>query len=68
MAAERGTLRPSEEADFVGWVAFCVFQVELRRWLMGKTLNMADGMTRLERALRVCMTGWGAKPEALARR
>jgi len=68
MAAEQGALRLAEKPDFVGWVAFCVFQVELRRWLMGKTLNLADGMARLERALRVCMAGWGAKPEALARR
>jgi AcrR family transcriptional regulator len=67
MAAERGTLRLTEKPDFVGWVAFCVFQVELRRWLMGKTLNLTDGMARLERALRVCMAGWGAKPEALAK-
>ncbi len=68
MAAERGTLRLAEQPDFAGWVAFCVFQVELRRWLMGRTLNQADGMARLERALRLCMAGWGAKPEALARR
>jgi hypothetical protein len=68
MAVERGALRLAEAPDFVGWVAFCVFQVELRRWLMGKTLNLTDGMARLERALRVCMAGWGAKPEALERR
>jgi hypothetical protein len=43
-------------------------QVELRRSLMGKILNLTDGMARLERALRVCMAGWGAKPEALERR
>ncbi len=68
MAASRGALRLAEEPDFAGWVAFCVFQVELRRWLTGRTLNLAEGMARLERALRVCMAGWGAKPEALARR
>jgi AcrR family transcriptional regulator len=62
MAAARGALRLTEKPDFVGWVAFCVFQVELRRWLMGKTLNLTDGMARLERALRVCMAGWGASP------
>ncbi len=46
MAAARGALRLTEKPDFVGWVAFCVFQVELRRWLMGKTLNLTDGMAR----------------------
>jgi AcrR family transcriptional regulator len=68
IAAGRGTLRLSEQPDFAGWVAFCVFQVELRRWLMGKSLNIADGMAQLERALRLCMAGWNAKPEALTRR
>jgi AcrR family transcriptional regulator len=68
IAAERGTLRLAEEPELAGWVAFCVFQVELRRWLLGKTLNLGDGMARLERALRLCMAGWGAKPEALAKR
>lgn len=68
MAAEQGTLRIAEEPDFAGWVAFCVYQVELRRWLMGKRLDVTEGMARLERALRVCMAGWGAKPEALAKR
>ncbi|AMN45222.1 TetR/AcrR family transcriptional regulator [Rhodoplanes sp. Z2-YC6860] len=68
IAVERGALRVTDEPDLAGWVAFCVFQVELRRWLLGKTLNLADGMARLERALRLCMAGWGAKPETLTRR
>jgi AcrR family transcriptional regulator len=66
LAIDRGTIRVSEEPDFVGWVAFCVFQVELRRWLMSKELNLTAGVARLERALRLCMSGWGAKPAALA--
>lgn len=66
MAAARGAIRVPEEPDFVGWVAFCVFQVELRRWLVNKELNIAAGMARLERALRLCMSGWGAKPAAMA--
>lgn len=65
IAVQNGSIRVSEEAEFVGWVAFCVFQVELRRWLMNKELNLAAGMTRLERALRLCMSGWGAKPAAM---
>jgi len=68
IAAERGALRLADEPDLAGWVAFCVYQVELRRWLMGKTLNLSDGMARLERALRLCMAGWGATPGALAKR
>jgi AcrR family transcriptional regulator len=54
-----------EDPAFAGWVAFCIFQVELRRWLMNTELSISSGMTRLERALRLCMAGWGAKPAAL---
>jgi AcrR family transcriptional regulator len=68
IAAANRTIAKLEEPAFVGWVAFCVFQVELRRWLMEGDLNLATGMARLESALRLCMTGWGATPEALAKR
>jgi AcrR family transcriptional regulator len=63
-AAARKTIKIDDPA-FAGWVAFCIFQVELRRWLMNKELSIPSGMTRLERALRLCMAGWGAKPTAL---
>jgi AcrR family transcriptional regulator len=66
-AADRKTIRIEEPAEFVGWVAFCVFQVELRRWLMGKEQNISSGLARLERALLLCMAGWGAKPSALTK-
>ena len=66
-AADRKTIRIEEPAEFVGWVAFCVFQVELRRWLMGKEQNISTGLARLERALILCMAGWGAKPSALTK-
>jgi AcrR family transcriptional regulator len=66
-AADRKTIRIEEPAEFVGWVAFCVFQVELRRWLMGNEQNISSGLARLERALLLCMAGWGAKPSALTK-
>jgi AcrR family transcriptional regulator len=67
MAAEGNTIRLEDEPELAGWVAFCIFQVELRRWLMNKELSLSSGMTRLERALRLCIGGWGAKPAALAK-
>jgi hypothetical protein len=63
-AAARKMIKIDEPA-LAGWVAFCIFQVELRRWLMNKELNISSGMARLERALRLCMAGWGAKPAAM---
>jgi hypothetical protein len=62
-AIEKETLRATEDPEFIGWIAFCIFQVELRRWLMEKKLNLTDGMARLERALRLCMTGWDANAD-----
>ena len=67
LAVKCRTIRPSEEPELVGWVAFCVFQVELRRWLLNKELNIQAGMERLERALKLCMAGWGAKTAAYAK-
>jgi AcrR family transcriptional regulator len=64
-AADRKTIKIDEPPEFVGWIAFCIFQVELRRWLMNKELNTSSGMARLERALRLCMAGWGVKPAAM---
>ena len=63
-AKEQNAIQTNEDPDFVGWVAFCIFQVELRRWLMGKDTNLTAGMARLEKALRLCMNGWDAKPAA----
>ena len=46
-ALDRGAIRASEDAGFVGWVAFCIYQVELRRWLTTKELDIDDGMAAL---------------------
>jgi AcrR family transcriptional regulator len=67
MAAERRTIRIDDEPEFAGWVAFCIFQVELRRWLRNEDQKLNAGLARLERALRLCISGWGAKPAALAK-
>lgn len=63
-AMEKNTIGIDEDPEFVGWVAFCIFQVELRRWLMGKSPTLSAGMSRLEKSIRLCMTGWEAKPTA----
>jgi AcrR family transcriptional regulator len=64
MAADRKAIRTTEDPQFVGWVAFCIFQVELRRWLMSKNPVLSSGMKSLERALRLLMTGLDAAPGA----
>lgn len=52
-AMERGTFRSSEDPDFIGWVAFSIYQVELRRWLTAKSLDIELGIDALRRALRL---------------
>jgi AcrR family transcriptional regulator len=64
MAADHKTIRIAEDPQFVGWVAFCIFQVELRRWLMSRNPVVPAGMKSLERALRLLMTGLDATPGA----
>jgi AcrR family transcriptional regulator len=65
MAADRKAIRIVEDPQFIGWVAFCIFQVELRRWLMSKNPVLSSGMKSLERALRLLMTGLDTTPGAL---
>jgi AcrR family transcriptional regulator len=56
-ALARGAIRSSEDGDFIGWVAFSIFQVELRRWLMSKKLDTKTGIDALQRALKLFMQG-----------
>jgi AcrR family transcriptional regulator len=57
LAAERQTIASSEAPDFIGWTAFSIYQVELRRWLSGDDLNLGAGIGRLRRALTLFVTG-----------
>ena len=65
-ALDRGTIRAPEDSGFVGWVAFCIFQVELRRWLTTKDLDIDEGMAALQRALKLFMQGLAPAKESLA--
>ncbi len=56
-AQERGEIRPDESAQFLGWVAFCIYQVELRQWLTAEKPNLKTGLKRLEKALSIYLTG-----------
>jgi AcrR family transcriptional regulator len=65
-ALDRGAIQASEEPGFVGWVAFCIYQVELRRWLTTKELDIDDGMAALQRALQLFMQGLAPAKGSLA--
>lgn len=56
-AFDRREIHSSEDSNFVGWVAFSIFQVEMRRWLMSKRLDTETGIDALQRALKLLMQG-----------
>lgn len=56
-AKAAGMIRSSEDSGFIGWVAFCIYQVELRRWLATKPLDVDEGIASLRRALELFMRG-----------
>jgi AcrR family transcriptional regulator len=66
LALERGSLSSPETPQFVGWTIFCIFQVELRRWLSEDRPNLRQGMDALTRALTLFAAGLKPNENALA--
>jgi AcrR family transcriptional regulator len=60
LAAAACQIAPQEDPLFVGWTLFCIFQVELRRWLARDTAHVRTGMKELERAFALLITGLSA--------
>jgi AcrR family transcriptional regulator len=59
LAMGRGEIASSEPPLFAGWTLFCIFQVELRRWLSSDVTNLRTGLDQLERAFRMLIAGLG---------
>jgi AcrR family transcriptional regulator len=64
LAVERGSLSPDETPQFIGWTIFCIFQVEMRRWLSHDQPIVRNGLDALARAFTLFATG--LKPNAQA--
>ena len=56
---------PSESPQFIGWTIFCIFQVELRRWLSRDNPNLREGMELLRRGLTLFIKGLKPTDNAL---
>ncbi len=56
-AAARKLVALPESPQFIGWTIFCIFQVELRRWLASERSDLREGLQALERALTVLVNG-----------
>jgi AcrR family transcriptional regulator len=67
LAIANGEVSPKEPPLFVGWTLFCIFQVELRRWLASDAADLRTGLSELERALRVLIGGLGPAARRRAR-
>jgi AcrR family transcriptional regulator len=63
---EHGLIKRGEDAAFIGWIAFCIYQIELRRWLTSDTPDLQAGLKRLEKALRLFLSGAGTPDKASA--
>lgn len=62
-AVKNAEIAPGEPPLFAGWTLFCIFQVELRRWLSSDDARLRAGLKELERALRMLIAGFGASAE-----
>ena len=63
LAAANGEITPTEAPQLAGWTVFCIFQVELRRWLSNDGAQVQTGLSEFERALRLLVAGLGVRPE-----
>jgi AcrR family transcriptional regulator len=68
LAAAAREIAPQDDPLFVGWTLFCIFQVELRRWLARDTAQVRTGMKELERAFELVVNGLNPDPTYAGRR
>jgi AcrR family transcriptional regulator len=68
LARAQNDIAIGEDAQFIGWTIFCIFQVESRRWLSSDNLDLDAGLKALERTLVLFINGLKPTPKALKRR
>ncbi|HLH89060.1 MAG TPA: TetR/AcrR family transcriptional regulator [Xanthobacteraceae bacterium] len=68
LAVANGEIAPSEPPLFAGWTVFCIFQVELRRWLADDARGLRAGLSELVRALGLLTRGFGGAAGRAPRR
>jgi AcrR family transcriptional regulator len=68
LAKQNNTIESPEDHRDIGWIVFCVYQVEIRNWLSEGRLNLKDGLDRLAHLLRASLTGVAPKKGALVLR
>ena len=66
-AQQNRTIGTTEDPRIIGWMLFCIYQVEIRNWLAEGDLNMKAGIERLVHGLKISLRGVAPKESALAR-
>lgn len=56
-ARQSGQLNAKADPALVGWLAFSIYQVELRQWLLAERPSVVEGLKRLEKALKLLLQG-----------
>lgn len=65
LAMEAKSIKTSEPAQVVGWMLFCIYQVELRHWLAAGEISLAAGLRRLARTFQIAISGLSPTAAAL---
>jgi AcrR family transcriptional regulator len=65
LAVKTKSIRTSEPAPAVGWMLFCIYQVELRHWLASGETSLEAGLRRLAKTMRLAIKGSSPAPAAL---
>jgi hypothetical protein len=53
----RGEISSADDADFIGWLVFSIYQAEVRRWLWMDKPVLRTGIARLRRAIVLFTNG-----------
>jgi AcrR family transcriptional regulator len=65
IAQKNKDIASKEDCQALGTVLFAIFQIEIRTWLTGGTIDLAKGLDRLRRSLATVIKGLAPAPRAL---
>lgn len=64
MAKKQGSIKSTRADADIAWVLFCIYQVELRRWLGQGKPSVSRGLASLTSSLDLCIEGLASKPRS----
>jgi AcrR family transcriptional regulator len=64
IAQDRREIGSRDDPQKIGAVIFAIFQVEIRKWLTAKRVDVGEGLAQLRQSLMIVMTGLSPAPHA----